>query len=261
MIRSFFIIYLIVLLQITLFSEGLNPPFLSSSSILEPNKKKYLPGFAMDGKLETSWVEGAKGDGIGETLTISYKSPVLFQTLAIYNGFGDPRFWNSSNRVKKIKISTENNYEESFHLKDSLSLQKLELKKEISAKEIKLTILEIYKGTKQEDTAIAEVNLLSDNARSILIPAKNTWAIGKWKTESNVARITVHSDGTCEMGYETAKMLCTWIDKGAYVQVSLEAELPITKTDKLQLKLKQGGSNPVVEVNGKYLFIANKDEV
>ncbi|BDA77752.1 hypothetical protein LPTSP3_g06820 [Leptospira kobayashii] len=261
MIRSFFIISIIVLLQITLFSQGLNPPALSSSSILEPNKKKFLPGFAMDGKLETSWVEGVKGDGIGETLTINYKSPVLFQVLAIYNGFGDPRLWHASNRIKKIKLTADENYEETFNLKDSLSLQKLELKKEISAKEIKLTILDIYKGTGSEDTAIAEVNLISDGAHSILIPPKNTWAIGKWKTESNVARITVHSDGTCEMGYETAKMLCTWTDKGSYVQVSLEAELPITKTDKLQLRLKQGGTNPIVEVNGKHLFIANKDEV
>jgi hypothetical protein len=63
------------------------------------------------------------------------------------------------------------------------------------------------------------------------------------------------------MGYETAKMLCTWTEIGKTVVVNLEATLPLTNTDRLELKLKGNSENPIIEINGKHIFISNKDEV
>ncbi|GBF50013.1 nicotine adenine dinucleotide glycohydrolase domain protein [Leptospira ryugenii] len=213
----------------------------------------------MDGKLESSWVEGTNGDGIGESLTISYKSDLKFKTLAIYNGFGDPKEWGNHNRIKKLKLSTNTGTEETFLLKDSLSMQKLDLKTESNAKSITLTILEVYKGKQESGAAIAELKFLSEQSGLILSPPKNTWAIGKWKTESNIARISLHNDGTCEMGYESARMLCTWSEKGDKVLVQLEAKLPLTDTDRLELKFNRSGSDPYIEINGKHRFIRNNE--
>lgn len=242
-------------------AEPLNPPNITSTSQLLPKSKKYTPLLAMDGKLKTSWVEGAAGEGIGESLQIKYKSPISFRSLSIYNGFGDPKLWAANNRIKKLKISTEDGNEEIVTLKDSLSLQMIEFKSELRAKEISLTIQEVYKGTNTENTAIAEVLFNSEQAGSALIPPKNTWAIGKWKTKSNIARIQLHNDGTCEMGYETAKMLCTWTEKGDKVIVSLEATLPLTNTDILEIKRRGNPSDPILEINGKHEFISNRDGV
>ncbi|MDF3820020.1 nicotine adenine dinucleotide glycohydrolase [Leptospira sp. 96542] len=255
------IIISIILLTLPLFADKQNPPSLSSSSQLAPKSKNFLPVFAMDGKLKTSWVEGADGDGIGESLLIKYKNPISFKTISLYNGYGDPKLWSSNNRIKKLKVSDETGLEEIVSLKDSLSMQRIDLKKEFKSREVSLTILEVYKGSKSENTALAEVALHSDQAGSVLLPAKNTWAIGKWKTESNIAKINLHNDGTCEMGYETARMLCTWTDKGDKVIVSLEATLPLTNTDILELKRKNSPDGNVIEINGKFLFLENKDEV
>ncbi|MCG6139420.1 nicotine adenine dinucleotide glycohydrolase [Leptospira mtsangambouensis] len=252
---------LIIAICLPIFAEPLNPPSLTSSSQLLPKTKKYTPIFAMDGKLKTSWVEGANGEGIGETLQIKYKSPINFRSLSIYNGFGDPKLWAANNRIKKLKISTEDGNEEIVTLKDSLSLQMIEFKSELRAKEISLTIQEVYKGTNTENTAIAELTFNSEQAGSALVPPKNTWAIGKWKTKSNIARIQLHNDGTCEMGYETAKMLCTWTEKGDKVIVSLEATLPLTNTDILEIKRRGNPSDPTLEINGKHEFISNRDGV
>lgn len=252
---------LIAAVCLPIFAESLNPPSITSTSQLQPKSKRFTPIFAMDGKLKTSWVEGAEGEGIGESLQIKYKSPISFRSLSIYNGFGDPKLWAANNRIKKLKISTEEGNEEIVTLKDNLSLQKIEFKSELRAKEISLTIQEVYKGTSSENTAIAEVVFNSDQAGSALIPPKNTWAIGKWKTKSNIARIQLHNDGTCEMGYETAKMLCTWTEKGDKVIVSLEATLPLTNTDILEIKRRGNPSDPTLEINGKHEFISNRDGV
>ncbi|EMY70827.1 NADase-type glycan-binding domain-containing protein [Leptospira vanthielii] len=252
---------LIAAICLPIFAGPLNPPSITSSSQLLPKSKKYTPIFVMDGKLKTSWVEGAEGEGIGESLQIKYKTPINFRSLSIYNGFGDPKLWAANNRIKKLKISTEEGNEEIVTLKDSLSLQMIEFKSELRAKEISLTIQEVYKGTNSENTAIAELVFNSEQAGSALIPPKNTWAIGKWKTKSNIARIQLHNDGTCEMGYETAKMLCTWTEKGEKVIVSLEATLPLTNTDILEIKRRGNLSDPTLEINGKHEFISNRDGV
>ncbi len=240
-------------------AESLNRPTITSSSFHSNATGKFPPSFAMDGKLQSSWIEGTGSDGIGESLTITYKSEIKFQTIAIYNGFGDPKKWANKNRIKKLKLTTDTGYEEIFNLKDTLSVQKLNLKSESSAKFIKLTILDIFKGSEEKETSIAEVKLLADQAGLILTPPKNTWAVGKWKTESNVAKIDLRNDGTCEMGYETAKMLCTWTEKGDKILVQLEATLPLTNSDRLELRLRNKNKEPVIEVNGKYTFIKNEE--
>jgi len=259
--HRYIFILLVAISFLSLAAESLNRPTISSSSFKTNAEGKFPATFAMDGKLESSWIEGTNSDGVGESLTIVYKSEIKFQTVAIYNGFGDPKKWANKNRIKKLKLSTDSGYEESFLLKDVLSAQKLNLKTETSAKTIKLTILEVFRGTESKETSIAEVKLLSDQAGIILSPPKNTWAIGKWKTESNIARISLHNDGTCEMGYETAKMLCTWTEKGDKVLVQLEATLPLTNSDRLELRFQKKNNEPTVEVNGKYTFIQNKEEV
>lgn len=257
--RFFFLALLLLGFSIT--ARDLNPPSVSSSSFRSSGAEKFPPSLALDGKLESSWVEGSSGDGIGESLTVRYASEINFQTVAIYNGFGDVKKWANNNRIKKLKLTTDLGYEESFLLQDVLSAQRLNLKSSENAKSITLTILEVYKGKTAINTSIAELKFLHEKAGSILSPPKNTWALGKWKTETSIAKISLKSDGTCEMGYEKAKMLCTWTEKGNRVLVQLEATLPLTNTDKLELRLNQKGKEPMIEINGKFIFKRNNEEV
>jgi len=240
-------------------AQSLNIPSISSSSFQSNGTEKNPPSYAMDGRLNSSWVEGSGKDGIGESITINYKNDIDFRTIAIYNGFGDPKRWSQNNRIKRLRLSTDTGLEETINLKDTLSAQKIQLKSGINAKSITLTILEVYKGKSAKSTSIAEVKLLATEEGSILTPPKNTWAIGKWKTPSNVAKISLHNDGTCEMGYETAKMLCTWTEKGDLVQVQLEDVLPLTNTDKLEIRKSKNGKSNTFEINGKFEFVKSEE--
>lgn len=261
MISQFFKLLVFSFLVFSQASWGKNLVSISASSEWEPKSKKYGAERALDGNLGTSWVDGSVTEGIGESLTVRFKQPIQFRSFSIHNGFGDPKLWAVHHRVKKFRISTEEGFEETISLKDFLSKQDIQLNSEFSGKDVSFTILEVYKGNRLNHAAIAELFFHSSQAGSVIVPPKNTWAMGKWKTESNLARIQLHSDGTCEMGYESAKMLCTWREKGNLVHVQLEDKLPLTNTDALILRKTGTSSSPEIEVNGKYRFVVNKDEV
>jgi hypothetical protein len=57
-----------------------------------------------DGDCTTAWVEGAKGNGIGESVFVAI--PNDCQTISIFAGYGkSPVIYSSNNRVKRIKLS------------------------------------------------------------------------------------------------------------------------------------------------------------
>jgi hypothetical protein len=57
-----------------------------------------------DGSFATAWVEGVKGDGIGESVYVVI--PNDCRTIKIFAGYGkSPAIYSSNNRVKRIKLS------------------------------------------------------------------------------------------------------------------------------------------------------------
>jgi len=174
-----------------------------STSFLKEKTKPvdyYAPWKANDGDIKTAWVEGKKGDGIGEKIflniigrpTNDFKAMKI--NFYIVNGYAEnEKLFLLNNRIKKAKL---NIYEAKFDicggyyskrysnlmlnssniiiLKDTMEEQLIP----IEIKEIKsiknnsntdsyssyffiaeLEILEIYKGTKYEDTCISEFNI------------------------------------------------------------------------------------------------------
>ena len=128
----------------------------------------YFPCKGYDYNLETAWVEGAEGDGIGEWLEIPLENPMYrqkkrtYEKLQIFNGYGSNKtLWEENNRVAKIKITFSNGEEQTYELEDIYGFQTLDLDKKISdVTSAKIEILEIYKGTTYNDTALTEVRFL-----------------------------------------------------------------------------------------------------
>lgn len=153
---------------------------LSASSQLKSNNPKinYLPENVLDGRPETAWVEGKKDSGIGEYIDL-YMSPtsrgegdgcLLVEKIGIINGYGaNSDLFMKNNRVKKIKLSYSYYMGEElkegkdmfFDLKDSIEMQYIVFPKPLYMTQCRLTILDVYKGSKYNDTCISEIKLFS----------------------------------------------------------------------------------------------------
>lgn len=182
--------------------DNIKDGVVSTSFLKEKNKPVdyYAPWKANDNDIKTAWVEGKKGDGIGEKifLNIIGRPTNEFKAMKInfyiINGYAEnEKLFLLNNRIKKAKL---NIYEAKFDicggyyskrysnlmlnsssiimLKDTMEEQLIP----IEIKEIKsiknnsntdsyssyffiaeLEILEIYKGTKYDDTCISEFNI------------------------------------------------------------------------------------------------------
>ena len=105
------------------------------------------------------WVEGVNGYGCGEFIINKIRGRTIF----IFPGFFDadrPSLYEKNSRPKKILIETPN-FKKEIILKDSPNPQKIIIDEKKTDEEyvrdeyeIKITILEVYPGTKYKDTCI-----------------------------------------------------------------------------------------------------------
>jgi len=105
------------------------------------------------------WVEGAYDAGIGESLTLTFDTRI--DVISILNGFIDldrKHLFYENNRVKKIRITSiepGNYYYFDFLIEDGVKFSEISLPTQSS--QIMLEILEVYPGTKWNDTCISAV--------------------------------------------------------------------------------------------------------
>lgn len=138
-----------------LFDEAFySPQVKEASSFLTEGKVEYKASNVGSLTLETSWVEGAKGFGIGETINFE---EFFGNGLYFFNGyvsFDKPHLYKDNSRVKKIKFTDFVTGEEFiFDLEDTPNPQELSLPKE-KKWNLKMEILEVYEGKKYKDTCI-----------------------------------------------------------------------------------------------------------
>lgn len=113
----------------------------------------------LDDDPATAWIEGAKGDGVGESLLLTLNKPTKVSQVGIMGGYGKSKnIYFANNRVAELKVVINDSYTITRSLYDAMTLQFLDVgnySKEV--KTIKLMITKIYKGTKYDDTCISEI--------------------------------------------------------------------------------------------------------
>ena len=142
---------------------GGGPDSIFASSILPPNKTlDYIAGNIHDFSLRTAWVEGVKGNGIGESITFRfsrYSPPVT--TIEIFNGYmKSDKVWKDNSRVKQLKLYINNKLYALLNLKDIKSKQifAIDTLQGINSDlYLKFEIASVYPGDKYDDTAISEI--------------------------------------------------------------------------------------------------------
>ncbi|MCR5318990.1 MAG: hypothetical protein K6E22_12255 [Treponema sp.] len=156
--------------------NGFNIKTYNASSYLKDGETSYAPEntariFAMPVLYKQvnlwsnqikPWAEGKKGDGIGETFEFDMSSSARFpRDVRILNGYVDPlkpHLFKENNRIKKALLQTDTGIKKEFEFRDEVEFTQIILPQDV--KHVKLTILEVYKGTKYQDTCITAVEVL-----------------------------------------------------------------------------------------------------
>ncbi len=135
----------------------------ASSYLPDQGKTRYRSFNARDLRCDTAWCEGVKGPGIGEWIQFnfaewnSYSKLINTYRILIINGLAANKdIYFANNRVKKLEVEFSEGEKRIIELKDGiLDFQNFTF--HIKAKWVKLKILEVYKGSKFDDTCISEV--------------------------------------------------------------------------------------------------------
>lgn len=103
------------------------------------------------------WAEGVSGYGIDEYLICEFNNSV--DEIQILNGFVDfrrPALYKKNSRVKKFLIESENpKFSKEYSLEDEVKFSVLKLPQKTN--QIKITIKDIYKGDKYDDTCLSAI--------------------------------------------------------------------------------------------------------
>ena len=139
----------------------------TSSSFLIENNTKYEPKNLSSININLPWVEGSKCDGGGEYVEMEWEYDV--NGIIVVNGFtsfNKPELYLHNNRAKKIRISI-NDYSENFiyELEDTSNPQIIQLPK--NGNKIKVEIIDVYKGSRWNDTCISMIQGISSDAGDI----------------------------------------------------------------------------------------------
>ena len=156
----------------------------ATSYLSEQNINMYhRPQNIVDGDEGTAWVEGANGQGLGESLTLTLDGTYSISKFAVYNGYqGKDEWYYNNSRPSKIRLTFSDNSQEDFYLDDQKGEQTLELQNVVKTSSVSITILDIYKGDKYEDTAISEFRLIGQKSMdsvSTSVSNQQIWPISK----------------------------------------------------------------------------------
>ncbi len=104
------------------------------------------------------WVEGKIGDGIDEYLDIELNpyNKNMGVRLILVNGYVDPirpYLFKQNNRVKTFLVETNTGYSKDLTFRDEVEFTFVDLP--AGTTRIKLTIKDVYKGTKYDDTCLS----------------------------------------------------------------------------------------------------------
>lgn len=178
-----------------------------ASSVLAP-ADAYHPGYLFDGRLDFGWVEGVKGPGIGESMTLTFSAPVTLTALELWNGYqrSDDHFKKNA-RAKKLSVVIDGAEPIELAVKDAQGSQKLLLPKPTSTTSLTFTIKEAYPGSKYDDLVLSELRVWDSEGPRAIVTTDLAERAAALKTELAAAPLKTFVDRTlrsaCKVeGYE-----------------------------------------------------------
>ncbi|RBP47331.1 hypothetical protein DES53_101128 [Roseimicrobium gellanilyticum] len=141
----------------------------TASSTLTPGKEfRYDAQLLAEDDPDTgssAWVEGVKGDGLGESVTLTLDKPAKVRRIGLVNGYAkNEDIYRKNNRVSRFDVSVNGGAAFPVDVPDErLGSEMFYFDLPASAGDVstvKLTIAGVYKGSKYQDTALSDVVLV-----------------------------------------------------------------------------------------------------
>ena len=146
-------------------AEPAQPPGIrtitATSWLEEPQYgQSHRPDGLCDGALDHAWVEGAEGQGIGESVTLTLTEPYALRGFRIHNGYQKSEgHYLRNSRPAVLELTFSNGSVLVFRLEDIQGEQVIPFEHQVIADQVTLTVREVYPGSDYEDTAISELSL------------------------------------------------------------------------------------------------------
>ncbi len=140
------------------FLESSTRVYNNCSSFLKEKQVEYSVNNLDKTVLDSPWVEGVKGNGIGEGFTINNNRNIVYPYLLLMNGYisyNKPYLYKQNNRIKKIKVTGVKSGK--FKILDVLDTphpQTVDISFITGPEDIRVEIADVYKGTKYDDTCL-----------------------------------------------------------------------------------------------------------
>ena len=145
------------------YGGGLIDNVVASSSLSSQGSATYKVSNVCDFNHETAWVEGVQGHGIGQWIKFQGVRGNEIYAINILNGYvKSDKAWSENSRVKRLKVYCNGQAVCIFELQDSRSYQSFYIDHLIKGKGVKtfvFQIMDVYPGTKYQDTVISEIYL------------------------------------------------------------------------------------------------------
>lgn len=122
----------------------------------------YSPKQVLDQDFSTSWTEDVEDEGVGEWIRLDFPSQAKINTLGIVPGYArDEEIYAENNRLKSFELEFSDGTKITKTLPDTYGMHFVEFST-VKTTSLKLTIKSVYKGSKYNDTCIAELDIWSD---------------------------------------------------------------------------------------------------
>jgi hypothetical protein len=204
----------------------------ASSSVPTDAYGSYGPAMALDGKIETAWAEGAAGPGVGEVLL--FPVPRGTKLLGVLPGFGVDGTFQRNHRLKEailrvlvvesVDVMPEETIvrtalEQTLSFADEMRLQQFPLDAAGLAErpwEYLIGVLEIravFRGSRYEDTCVAEV-------RCLLAPPEQRLVDALAARDVEALRAAIRSGAACDsLALDGSTFLQTAVAKGLGAEI------------------------------------------
>lgn len=133
---------------------------ICASSMLKPQGSgKYNYRMAnLASNNDMAWVENRKGHGIGEWLVFDFNKPKQLGEILFRNGYTrTKKSFSTNSRISEIKIELSNGESYRVGMSDNPDPQVFKLPETMKVSWVKLTIQNVFKGSKYADTALSYV--------------------------------------------------------------------------------------------------------
>lgn len=137
----------------------------AASSFLPTDRGgQYQSWMAVDTALDTAWVEGVAGPGIGESITLTFPDVIEVHRISLDVGYDrDEDVFFANNRIRKATLTFSNGEQVELEFADTRGLQTVPLVRapgpNIETLFVTISIEDVYPGTEYDDTCLAEVEV------------------------------------------------------------------------------------------------------